>query len=202
MPITDRDDEDKPEARLDFARRLRERRVLNGYRTARSLARAIGIDENRYTRYERAEVEPDLTLIRQLVIALKTTPNELLGGAPPATVGLQDGSGGMLSVDGGVALRFSPPSRVERSPALLWALADAVATARALIDGDKEGTGSIRLQTVSAIYQQLAPDPFGTIAALVNERAFIRASADLQARIQGLIDDLARTLRDATAGQN
>ncbi|MBS0244706.1 MAG: helix-turn-helix transcriptional regulator, partial [Proteobacteria bacterium] len=56
---------DIPLARAEFARRLRELRIPRGFRTARSLARALEIDENRYTRYERAEVEPDLDMIRR-----------------------------------------------------------------------------------------------------------------------------------------
>lgn len=200
MPISNRDDDDKPEARLDFARRLRERRVLNGFRTARSLARAIGIDENRYTRYERAEVEPDLTLIRQLALALNTTPNDLLGlGSPGPASGL-DGAVMQSPPDGGGNFKVVMPSRVERSSALLWSLADVVAGARAAAAGDGRDTaGPSRLQAVSAVYQQLAPDPYGTIAALVNERAFIAAPADVQARIHGLIDELTRALSDSTS---
>ena len=55
MPTDSKDGDGTPQVRRNFARRLRELRVLSGYKTARSLARTIGIDENRYTRYERAE---------------------------------------------------------------------------------------------------------------------------------------------------
>jgi DNA-binding XRE family transcriptional regulator len=81
-------------ARNAFARHLRELRVLRGYRTARSLAQALGIDENRYTRYERAEVEPDLGLLMKICEVLALTPNDLLmdqigaspGGGPGSTI--------------------------------------------------------------------------------------------------------------------
>ena len=65
-------------SRTIFARRLRELRVPRGFRTARSLATALGIDENRYTRYERAEVEPDLGLLMKICEVLALTPNDLL----------------------------------------------------------------------------------------------------------------------------
>jgi transcriptional regulator with XRE-family HTH domain len=65
-------------SRTTFARRLRELRVPRGFRTARSLAQALGIDENRYTRYERAEVEPDLGLLVKICEVLALTPNDLL----------------------------------------------------------------------------------------------------------------------------
>ena len=80
----------KSQARLDFAHRLRELRVPRGYRTARSLAKALGIDENRYTRYERAEVEPDLALIRRICAVLAISPSDLLG-LPDADAGADNG---------------------------------------------------------------------------------------------------------------
>lgn len=78
MSTTITSDSGTPLARLEFAQRLRELRVPRGYRTARSLARALEIDENRYTRYERAEVEPDLSMIRKICETLGVTPDALL----------------------------------------------------------------------------------------------------------------------------
>lgn len=78
---------DRSQARLEFANHLKELRVARGFRTARSLARALMIDENRYTRYERAEVEPDLSLIRRICQALSVTPNDLLGTGTNGAVG-------------------------------------------------------------------------------------------------------------------
>ena len=67
------------DVRAAFARRLKEERIKRGYPKARSFARAIGIEENRYTRYERAEVEPSLGLITRICDVLDITPDELLG---------------------------------------------------------------------------------------------------------------------------
>jgi len=62
-----------------FASQLRYLRAQKGFTTARSLAQALGIEENRYTRYERAEVEPSLTLIHRICVTLQVSPNDLLG---------------------------------------------------------------------------------------------------------------------------
>lgn len=95
MPTTRARAGTPPAARGDFARRLRALRVPRGFATARAFALALGIDENRYTRYERAEVEPDLALIRHICEVLGVTPNELLGpGALPVDgVAQADGAG-------------------------------------------------------------------------------------------------------------
>src|SRR4026207_1496588 len=70
-----------PEVRSQFALRLKEMRVQSGFPRARYFAKSLGIEENRYTRYERAEVEPSLTLIHKMCATLHVTPNELLGFA-------------------------------------------------------------------------------------------------------------------------
>ena len=68
-----------PEVRLQFAKRLRQLRIKRGFHRARVFADALGIEENRYTRYERAEVEPSLTLIYRICQTMGVSPNELLG---------------------------------------------------------------------------------------------------------------------------
>ena len=70
-----------PDVRLQFAKRLKTMRTQRGFDRARYFARSLGIEENRYTRYERAEVEPSLTLIHKMCETLRVSPNELLGFA-------------------------------------------------------------------------------------------------------------------------
>ena len=65
---------DAPPTRKEFAKRLRNRRRDAGYRHARHFAKAIGVSETRYTKWERAETEPDITHI-----------NKLAGAAPNVT---------------------------------------------------------------------------------------------------------------------
>lgn len=66
-----------PDARKAFAKRLRTLRAYRGINTAREMADRLGIDENRYTRYERAETEPDISLIIRICETLKVSPNAL-----------------------------------------------------------------------------------------------------------------------------
>lgn len=67
-----------PPIRATFSRHLRETRKAAGFRSARAFAERLDIDENRYTRYERAEVEPSLDLLVRMCRTLKTSPNALL----------------------------------------------------------------------------------------------------------------------------
>ncbi len=205
MPADEKETSATPAIRLNFARRLRELRVLNGYKTARSLARSIGIDENRYTRYERAEVEPDLTLLTILASTLHTTPNELLGIAASATPGLQDSVVEQRPYQFEEAAGRAQLSRSDRAKAICWTLATAIAEAvgqAAAPTKDRSATGSAtepRLQAVSTVYQQLSQDPFGALTTIVNEPAVVRAPPELQARIRSLVEDLARTLGQSAA---
>jgi transcriptional regulator with XRE-family HTH domain len=72
-----------PDVRLQFAKRLKQLRIERGYVTARMFADALRIEQNRYTRYERAEVEPSLTLIDKICRMLDVLPNDLLGYSEP-----------------------------------------------------------------------------------------------------------------------
>ena len=66
-----------PAVRLEFAKRLRQLRIEKGFVHAREFARALDIEENRYTRYERAEAEPSFTLIHRICVTLQVSPNDL-----------------------------------------------------------------------------------------------------------------------------
>lgn len=195
---------DRSPARLDFARRLRELRVPKGFRTARSLAKALGIDENRYTRYERAEVEPDLALIRRICTVLGVTPSELLGTGDEhefeARVGerLSD-AGHAHSGAGRPRDGANGNSRGIAVEAAAWKLACAVAEARIAsrpeaADGD--GAANLLLPTASPIYQRLRHAPFETIAELAGDRELSGASPGAAAGILSAIDGLVKALRE------
>jgi transcriptional regulator with XRE-family HTH domain len=193
---------DRSEARLDFARRLRELRVPKGFRTARSLAKALGIDENRYTRYERAEVEPDLALIRRICTVLGASPTELLGSDDEMSFEsfgadrLENGSGRMTperSHDGSAA------PRTIAVEAAAWKLACAVAEAR--ITGrsdssDDSGPANLLLTTASPIYQRLRQSPFETIAELASDHELADVTPAAAANVLAAIDGLVKALRD------
>jgi transcriptional regulator with XRE-family HTH domain len=67
-----------PVPRREFSKRLRMLRLAEGYDTAREFARALQIEENRYTRWERAETEPDISNILRICQILNVDPNALL----------------------------------------------------------------------------------------------------------------------------
>src|SRR5262249_48170395 len=114
-----------PDVRTRFATRLKRLRLQRGYERARFFARTLGIEENRYTRYERAEVEPSLTLLQKMCETLRVTPNELLGFADA----LGDGSG-----PAGAALARgeaeAESNRADPASSLAWRLASAMVAIR------------------------------------------------------------------------
>src|SRR5262245_40201901 len=80
-----------PEKRLLFAKCLRRLRTERGY-SQRDFARALGIDENRYGRYERAEAEPHLVMLSRMCQVLRVSPNDLLGFVDLVSVRQPSGS--------------------------------------------------------------------------------------------------------------
>jgi len=67
------------EVRTRFGLRLRELRLQAGFKSARSFALALNLEETRYMRYERGEVEPSLSNIRKMCRLLGVDANRLLG---------------------------------------------------------------------------------------------------------------------------
>lgn len=178
----------KPEARLDFAGRLRQLRIPRGYRTARSMARALGIDENRYTRYERAEVEPDLQLIRRICGLLGVLPNDLLGhgeaGRSPSSGGFAEGSSASFSTASG------SDGPTLRSAA--WAVAQAVTQLRAKKDLGSQASPSSPLddlQQASRIYERLVEVPFDSVGVLLRDPAVSGADEVDAKRLRRLLDE-------------
>jgi transcriptional regulator with XRE-family HTH domain len=74
-----------PPVRVAVAKRLRELRGLRGFETARAFAQALGVEEDRFTRWERAETEPDFTHIIRICQVLSITTDELFSSSasPP-----------------------------------------------------------------------------------------------------------------------
>jgi transcriptional regulator with XRE-family HTH domain len=184
--------------RLHFAQRLKELRAARGFRTARSLAQALAIDENRYTRYERAEVEPDLALLMRICDTLGVTPNDLLAGGAPASAetplaGFAENAG-----VGGLGAARSPPGAAgragprTRSRALAWQLAGEVAKLRA-----KPDAPLTNLQIKSRLFADIERDPFAFISRLADDPALAALDRHDQARLAALIDDLIATASSA-----
>src|SRR5262245_14604001 len=161
-----------PAVRAQFAKRLRSLRAQRGYERARHFAKSLGIEENRYTRYERAEVEPSLTLIYEICQKLAVTPNELLGFAdgaaqPPTPSAEAPVPGSAAGSEAGAN------SRAADLRALAWQLASEAAHCQAEARGGAKPSGDpLRLvRDTGRIYSRLEQDPFGTVADLVNDPA-------------------------------
>ena len=182
-----------PLARAVFARRLRELRVPRGFRTARSLARALGIDENRYTRYERAEVEPDLSLLVRICEVLGIAPNDMLAEAMRAD-GNQDVPG--FSEKGAEGPKPQPANNVLRQRTIAWAIARLVVETELDLQGDAGAAapGLQILQRCSHLHGAIESDPFAFIANLTRDPRFAELPNDAQQRIVHLFDELTETM--------
>ena len=188
-------------ARREFAARLRQLRLDKGFRTARSLAKVLSIDENRYTRYERAEVEPDLGLIRRICDTLSVTPNELLAYCPPIRTNPATGA---LEVDRRLldsklphVVRF----RASSIEAQCWKLACLVAAIQASADpapeapaqGGRERAVSLaNLEIALRTFEALRTDPFRAIARIVRDDQ-VRGATPAQA---AEVDALGRRITE------
>lgn len=177
-----------PRVRLEFAKRLKVLRTQRGFPRARYFASTLGIEENRYTRYERAEVEPSLTLIHKICETLNIAPNELLGFEPVSSpiapvTGFAEGDGHR---DG------HPQGR----DALAWSLATAMVAVRR---GETEKTGTADpladMRETGALYRGLLAKPFETVARLAEDAALAHANAKRKSEIANLMSKFAASLQ-------
>jgi transcriptional regulator with XRE-family HTH domain len=182
-----------PEVRSQFAQRLKEMRVQSGFPRARYFAKSLGIEENRYTRYERAEVEPSLTLIHKMCETLRVSPNELLGFAE---------TGG-----------FSNPGFAESSPRedeaaadsrthhlglLAWRLASETVAVRRKQRTPPKAAGDPLATTreIGKLFQMLQNDPFGTVAEIAADDALKNLDAEHKAEFADLIEAYTETIAE------
>jgi transcriptional regulator with XRE-family HTH domain len=182
-----------PATRVRFAQRLKALRAERGHLRARYFARSLGIEENRYTRYERAEVEPDLTLIHKMCEVLRVTPNELLGFA-------ETGGHAMAPAFGEEASEFAGADRLDRQLSVLgWRLAtDAVAIRKERgrsSKGDADPLASAR--ETGKLFQQLQSDPFGTVALIAADEGLKKLDAKRKGELAGLIKQFTDTATQA-----
>lgn len=181
---------DRLQARREFAANLRALRTARGFATARSLAKALGIDENRYTRYERAEVEPDLALIRRICKILNLAPNELLGTAVAATVS--------DSAEANAAPAL--PAKPETSSDLLaWKLSCLVASAMPHEEGPQTVDASTPLAPLKRaieVMEEIAASPLAAFSRILRN-PWVET---LEPSVAQQIHDLIVRLTDALSG--
>jgi transcriptional regulator with XRE-family HTH domain len=176
-----------PDVRSQFAKRLKIIRTQRGFDRARYFAKSLGIEENRYTRYERAEVEPSLTLIHTMCATLHVTPNELLGFAEfNDEAAFQHGPG--LS-ESPAELAKGGASAHSNLGSLAWRLAgEAIA-----IRGEQPGRGKphedplATFRETAALFQKLQAEPFDTVAEILGDAAMKSAPGGRKTAIAELI---------------
>ena len=182
-----------PEVRSQFAQRLKEMRVQRGFPRARYFAKSLGIEENRYTRYERAEVEPSLTLIHKMCETLRVSPNELLGFAET----------GGLPVPG---LAESAPreygaedTRTRQLGMLAWRLAsETVAVRKKHRTPAKASVDPLATTRETAkLFQMLQNDPFGTVAEIAADDALKNLDSERKTDLADLIEAYTETVAKA-----
>lgn len=197
------------DARTRFAQRLRAIRIPRGYKTARSFAEALDIDENRYTRYERAEVEPDLQLLMRMCGLLGATPNDLLCdliGAPPVDIDMPYG----FSDRAGSG--YQAAAQPQQSAPLTAVIADRMAEARkaadwematliAMLEAKASGLNPDnlpeleRLRRIGPIHARIDADPFQFLRGLPERLQGIDVPLDIERRIGSLMQEMIATRR-------
>jgi transcriptional regulator with XRE-family HTH domain len=178
-----------PNVRAQFAKRLKIIRTQRGFDRARYFAKSLGIEENRYTRYERAEVEPSLTLIHKMCATLHVTPNELLGFAEFNDEGAFQNTPGMAESSSESARGRVQAASNGNVGSLAWRLASEAAT----IHSEQASRGKspedplANFRETAALFQKLQADPFGTVAEIVDDPAVKGAPAARKTAMAELI---------------
>ena len=174
-----------------FASRLRELRESKGFSAARHFAHALGISENRYTRYERGKSEPSLELIYKICATLQISPDELFGsGNSHPTPGMSSGAQAPFgsSASAGAA-------HAAHSPADVWSARDAAAAAWDLASMvARLKTANLppmaELSEVGRLFAALRQDPYETVARIVVDPAIENIPDAMAADLKSSIDRL------------
>jgi len=190
-----------PDVRARFAQRLKMLRTRRGFDRARYFARSLGIEENRYTRYERAEVEPSLTLIHKMCETLRISPNELLGFPDlphRASTVLSHGEAAMP--DGARGPSEMGGKATDPVSSLAWSLAaEAVAIRHGRsVKPKPPGDPLAPLRETSALFSSLQAEPFETVGAILGDAALKDIGAEHQTRLAELIQAYTDSISHAT----
>lgn len=184
-----------PEIRAQFAKRLKEMRVQSGFPRARYFANSLGIEENRYTRYERAEVEPSLTLIHKMCETLRVSPNKLLGFAEyegsPVPGFAENSSRATANAEDATARHLD---------LLAWRLASETTAVRNKHHRTSAKASNDPLaasRDTGRLFQRLQSDPFGTVAEIVADDALKDLDSERKAALADLIEAYTESISTA-----
>ncbi|HXF53193.1 MAG TPA: helix-turn-helix domain-containing protein [Hyphomicrobiaceae bacterium] len=197
-----------PPIRAAFARRLRELRIPRGFKTARMFAKALGIDENRYTRYERAEVEPDLTMLMRICSTLEISPNELFGVSGLSQMAIpgfgESPRNEELAATPTAGRSHGEPAKAasaaDRRQALAWQLARELAQLEAKAEPARRGSALQTVQRVSRLYYEIEANPFAFVAKRVEMPPVTTLEPKAQAKVIALMESLIEAVNKSTLG--
>lgn len=176
----------------------------------------LGISENRYTRYERGEAEPDVELMRLICDKLGVTPNELFGWGGEGDAGETSAHravGGFAEVAGTAhrggwdeEMGGAPSSArdtMAASEIAAWRLAGELEKARlgqAGSAGATEGLGA--LQATAELFLKLRQDPLATVAQVLRSADLAALDHDQQTHLSREIERFLTALGATSSGAN
>ncbi len=165
-----------------FSRCLRDLRVSRGFVKARHFADAVGIGENRYTRYERGEAEPNIALIYKFCEVLHVQPNELFGFGP-ATGGHTAGFAEQKVADFEVA-----PMGEVAAQVLGWKLARSMVRLHAVEAGSAVPTGMAEHRAAATAFMELERAPVHTVSTFLARHSFARVAKSELDELTALVE--------------
>ena len=160
-----------------FVNRLRLLRQERGFAAARHFAMALGIPENRYSRYERGDSEPDIDTIYRIFERLPASPNELFGleGSGQTPTGFSSGPQAQIegypTADANRAESGDVSSPLLDSEAAAWRLAAAI-TRISAGRAPAERATLAELRATAHTFGALRSEPYETVARLVASPEF------------------------------
>lgn len=176
-------------------------RIGKGYKSARRFAQSIGIHENRYSRYERGDAEPNIGLVYQICETLGATPNELFGHIDSVA-----DRGGLVASR--TQPGFAEPPHVAvpgsiASEARQWRLAKAIVAARKAAGGGGADSADPDLlnglQAAAVVFSEIERHPYRTIAAVLAEPKLASLPRKARGTLQKAIDGFLETLESSYA---
>jgi transcriptional regulator with XRE-family HTH domain len=170
-------------------------RIEGGFQRARYFAKSLGIEENRYTRYERAEVEPSLTLIHRICELLRVSPNELLGFTDYGGGGRTPG---FAEPQGEFAHGGSPSDAERHAELLAWRLASEITSIRNRMRVNP-GDPLAAARETGRLFQLLRSDPFNTVAGVLSDEALKELPAERKEELAKLVEAFTGTASQAAS---
>lgn len=166
-----------------------------GFATARSFANALDIDENRYTRYERAEVEPDLSLLIKICSLLTIKPNDLLDFETDLTLssGFSEGPTELLRSASDPISRSGGRHASVLCSALSWRMAELVADLKKADPANRLD----KVSRISRIFSEIDADPFAFVAGIATDPRLAGLSPEAATNFADLAEALIASAKNA-----